>query len=320
MLNVLLFASRAAYAAEPDSNNIFSSWGLVGSGTDDLAWYPTDFLRDVVPVRCHSHNDYWRKVPLFSALRVGCVGTEADVWLVGDDLLVGHERAALTANRTFRSLYVDPLVKILDHANPDTVLGSQDESKNQTVARGVFDMSPNQTLALLVDVKTDGAATFRKVLEQVEPLRQRGWLSTFENGHVRYGPVTLVGSGNTPFDVVVENGTYRFAFFDAPVDGLENSVFDQTNSYYASASLEHAVGRVWFGLLRGGQLRQLRYQVQQAHARGLQSRYWDLPAWPVSMRNAIWNLLVSESVDLLNVDDITAAARGDWTKTKISLI
>jgi hypothetical protein len=36
-----------------------------------------------VPVGCHSHNDYWRRVPLYSALQAGCIGVEADVWLFG---------------------------------------------------------------------------------------------------------------------------------------------------------------------------------------------------------------------------------------------
>lgn len=31
--------------------------------------------------RIHSHNDYWRDVPLFSALSHGVTSVEADVWL-----------------------------------------------------------------------------------------------------------------------------------------------------------------------------------------------------------------------------------------------
>ena len=56
----------------PDVDRVFQKWGKEGTGTEDLAWYPTDFLRDIIPIPCHSHNDYWRRVPLFSALRAGC--------------------------------------------------------------------------------------------------------------------------------------------------------------------------------------------------------------------------------------------------------
>ena len=300
-------------------------------------------MSDVTPIPCHSHNDYWRKVPLFTALHAGCIGTEADVWLVDGELYVGHERSALTPDRTLKSLYLDPLMRLLERANPaaNTTVGGGNEKahhhhhhhQQQQRPRGVFDMAPNQTLTLLVDVKTDGktkleddaaaTATFRKVLEQVEPLRQRGWLSTFQDGRVQLGPVTLVGSGSTPFDVIVENSTYRYAFFDAPIHHLDdddddnkNYQYDSTNSYYASAALHHAVGFAWFGWFRGSQLQRMSDQVQQAHARGLQARYWSLPSWPAPVRDAVWATVRDEGVDLLNVDDVEAAARANWTRTQ----
>jgi len=304
-LNILLLLSRAAYSQEDE---IFGNWGRPGTGTEGLAWYPTDFLRDVIPIPCHSHNDYWRKVPLFSAIHVGCVGVEADVWFYNDDLLVGHETAALQPNRTFQSLYVNPLVDILARQNPKTQF--YNESR-----RGVFDTNPDQTLILLVDVKTEGASTFRKVLEQLEPLRSKGWLSTFENGNVHYRQITVVGSGNTPFDVLAENTSYRDAFYDAPLDQLENSKFDSTNSYYSSASFPDAVGRLWFGGIRPGQIRRIRKQLSEAHRRGLKGRYWDLPAWPIHVRNHVWDTLVNEGVDILNVDDLEGAAKRDWSRS-----
>lgn len=309
VLVVLLFRPHPIYGASlsHDSPNA----GLDGPVTESIPSYPTDFLKDVVPIPCHSHNDYWRKVPLFSALHAGCIGTEADVWLRKDDLYVGHDRTSLRKSRTFRSLYVDPLVKILEAANQNTTFASSSSSSS---VNGVFGLRPNQTLSLLVDVKTAGAATFRKVLEQVEPLRERGFLSTFEDGQVKYGPVTLVGSGNTPFDVVVENGTYRYAFFDAPLQSLEDSPYNSTNSYYASVALRRGLGIVWFGWFRQSQLQTMQPQLDEAHARSLKARYWSLPSWPIRVRNAVWTTLVEAGVDLLNVDDIDAAARGDWTK------
>ena len=59
-------------------------------GAHEVAWRD-DFSRDIVPKKCHSHNDYWRSVPLFSALAAGCTSVEADVWLAEDGaLLVSH--------------------------------------------------------------------------------------------------------------------------------------------------------------------------------------------------------------------------------------
>lgn len=314
VLNVLLFVSSRAWDHDDDPDSIFSNWGKPGTGTEGLAWYPTDFLRDVQPIPCHSHNDYWRKVPLFSALHAGCIGVEADVWLLdsagNETLLVGHETAALQPNRTFRSLYVDPLVRILERQNPSHRF--YNESR-----RGVFDVDPAQTLALLVDVKTDGASTWREVVRELEPLRSRGWLSRFDNGKVTYGPITVVGTGNTPFDALVANSTYRDYFFDAPLDQLgdeKGSRYDSTNSYYASVSLGKSIGSAWLGELNPGQQRKLREQVEAAHKKGLKARYWDLPAWPIHVRNGVWSSLVKAGVDLLNVDDLRSASKKDWTK------
>jgi rRNA biogenesis protein RRP5 len=41
---------------------------------------------------------------------------EADVWLFegNEELLVGHSSTSLSEKRTLRSLYVDPLVELLD--------------------------------------------------------------------------------------------------------------------------------------------------------------------------------------------------------------
>ncbi|KAK0719845.1 hypothetical protein B0H67DRAFT_574362 [Lasiosphaeris hirsuta] len=287
-----------------------AKWGEPGTGTEDIAWYPTDFLRDVIPVACHSHNDYWRKVPLFSAVYAGCTGVEADVWLRKQDLLVGHDTAALQPNRTFLSLYVNPLVKILERQNPST------EYYNAK-RRGVFDTDPDQTLVLLVDLKTNGAETWPLVLKQLDPLRERGWLTYVQDGDIHHGPITVVGTGNTPFDQIIANSTYRDTFFDAPLDHLDNSTFDSINSYYASTSLWASIGNVWF---RGGpnddQLAKIRKHLQEAHRRGLKARYWELPPWPIHTRNRVWEVLMQEGVDMLNVDDLDGATKGDWTKPK----
>jgi hypothetical protein len=52
--------------------------------------------------------------------------------------------------------------------------------------------------------------------------------------------------------------------------------------------------------------------VKEAHARGIGVRYWDTPMWLISVRNAVWGELVGLGVDLLNVDDLKAAAESEW--------
>ncbi|KAK1997058.1 hypothetical protein LX36DRAFT_88408 [Colletotrichum falcatum] len=259
----------------------------------------------VVPIPCHSHNDYWRKRPIYDALEAGCIGIEADVWLYGTELFVGHNKWSLREKNTFTNLYIDPLVRILDERNANL------NSSFQRVPRGIYETNPVQTMVLLVDLKTGGSETWPQVVRQLEPLRERGWLTKVVNDKIHYGPITVVGTGNTPFELVAENSTYRDTFFDAPLLKLDGYDFNPTNSYYTSVSFKKAIGTVWFGDLTEAQIMKLRNQVKAAHSRGLKVRYWDLPAWPISVRNHIWDVLVREGVDILNVDDLKGVKR-EW--------
>jgi hypothetical protein len=60
--------------------------------------------------------------------------------------------------------------------------------------------------------------------------------------------------------------------------------------------------------LNDTQLALLRAQVKTAHAKGIKVRYWDQPGWPTSTRDGIWRQLRTEGVDLINADDVAAAA------------
>ena len=55
-------------------------------------------------------------------------------------------------------------------------------------------------------------------------------------------------------------------------------------------------------------MKTLQEQVATAHGKGILVRYWDQPGWPIGTRNAIWRILWDAGVDLLNVDDLEAAA------------
>ena len=140
---------------------------------------------------------------------------EADVWLFDDNLYVGHSQSALSRNRTFRSLYVDPLVELLDRQNRKTDFASVPSPKH-----GVFDVNSEQSLVLLVDFKTDAYKTWDYVESQLSGLREKNYLTYYNGSSTVVGPVTVVGTGNAPFDKIVANQTYRDIFFDAPLDKL----------------------------------------------------------------------------------------------------
>lgn len=194
-------------------------WGEPGEPSEAFSHWPTDFTGDINPVACHSHNDYWRKVPLYSAVHAGCIGVEADIWLFDEELYVGHSSMSLTPTRTLENLYINPLLEILEKQNPSTTFHPQID----TPPKGVFDTDPDQTLILLLDFKTAGAALWPRVYEQLEPLREKGYLTYFNGTDIVEGPITVVGTGYAPFDLITGNTTYRDVFFDAPLDEMAES-------------------------------------------------------------------------------------------------
>ena len=57
---------------------------------NELYTYPTDFTQGIMPKSVHSHNDYWRPKPFYSALSNGVISVEADVWLYNGTLYVSE--------------------------------------------------------------------------------------------------------------------------------------------------------------------------------------------------------------------------------------
>lgn len=286
----------------PDNglSKIVAAWVEPGSTP---TWLP-NFSRDIMPKPIHSHNDYWRRVPLFEALSLGVTGVEADCHLLNGVLLVGHTEKSLDPKRTLNSLYLDPLTTILENQNA-----------NSTIIKGVWDTNPEQRIVLMTDLKTEGFSTLEAVQEQLHPFREKGWLTYWNGTAIVPGPIIHVGTGNTPFEAILNstysNTTYRDVFFDAPLDALTPS-YNISNSYYASTSMSHIFPHIPHGGLSKAKLAVMKVQIEVAKELGLVSRYWNTPSWPVTKRMSVWKQLVDLDVGMLNVDEILEAARWNW--------
>ncbi|EME43704.1 hypothetical protein DOTSEDRAFT_131753 [Dothistroma septosporum NZE10] len=267
--------------------------------------YPTDLTQGIVPKGLHSHNDYWRPIPFYSALSVGAISVEADVWLYNGTLYIGHEESALKKERTFDSLYIQPILSVLRAQNPNSTFVTG-KTRN-----GVYDTNNAQTLYLFVDVKTDGPTTWPAVVKALQPLRDAGYLTTFNGSAsgVTAGPVTVVGTGNTPLNQV-QGVSPRDYFYDAPLQSLNSTASNITSdvSRIASVSFSSQFGTLRNATLNVTQTALLNSQIAVAHGKGIGVRYWDQPLWPVGTRNGIWRLLWDAGADLLNCDDLEGAA------------
>ncbi|KAL9002997.1 MAG: hypothetical protein Q9188_004115, partial [Gyalolechia gomerana] len=268
---------------------IVSRWGLPSpSAQRGLAAWPTDFSRDIKPIPCHSHNDYWRHVPLYDALAAGCTGVEADVWSsskLEDDLYVGHDHNSLKSERTLKSLYIDPLLTILNNQNKPSPLFSPNQTSllpsSIDPKVGIFDTSPSTSLTLLIDLKTAADTTFPIVLAALQPLLQANYLTTYSTTTgIIPGPITVVATGNTKFTANIlspaNTDPIRSIFFDAPLPALsdpnpsaEDLFYSTDNSYYASVSFSKAISRDHFMQMTDKQIEKVRKQIQAAKAKGL---------------------------------------------------
>ncbi|MBE7179617.1 MAG: hypothetical protein INR71_00115 [Terriglobus roseus] len=206
--------------------------------------YPSTFLRSVMPIPCHSHNDQWRHTPLHAALGTGCISIEADIWAStqpnDDALFVGHDRGAMLPDRTLQKMYIQPLMNILalhnldassPDAKPEAKSGEKADIESEKKPNGVFVMSPLTSLTLLLDFKSNTDEILPSLQSAIQPLRQKDWLTYWDAtlGKRIERPITIVASGSADFDLLLRGGNSstnaptditRYVFYDAPLDDL----------------------------------------------------------------------------------------------------
>ncbi|MGW0838587.1 phosphatidylinositol-specific phospholipase C/glycerophosphodiester phosphodiesterase family protein [Streptomyces sp. NPDC002787] len=235
--------------------------------------------------RAHAHNDYEHPRPLRDALDHRFGSVEADIFLVGDQLLVAHDAADLDPTRTLESLYLDPLA-------------ARVRAHHGSVHRG-----HRRPLQLLIDIKTEGASTYLELDRHLR--RHRHLFTTYAHGRVYPGAVTAVISGDRAARVPMEAQTVRRAFYDG-------RLADLVSATPAPASLIPLISDNWslnftwrgVGPFPDTERAKLRQIVSTAHGRGQKVRFWATPDLAGPARDALWGELVAADVDYLNTDDL----------------
>lgn len=233
--------------------------------------------------RAHAHNDYEHDRPLADARDRGFTSVEADVWLVDGELRVAHDLVDARPGRTLSSLYLQPLAQIV-RANGGRVYPHW---------RGSFQ--------LLVDIKSDGPATYRAVDEALREFRPM--LTQWVNGHERRGAVEVVISGNRPREDMLAQRIRR-AGYDGRLSDLGSGV---PATFMPLVSDNWTKNFTWQGVgaMPVAEREKLRRIVTQAHAAGYRVRFWATPDVAGEARNAVWRELLAAGVDHINTDDLT---------------
>ncbi|WP_223559129.1 alkaline phosphatase [Chryseobacterium lathyri] len=212
--------------------------------------------------RVHSHNDYEQKIPFWYALGSDANSIEVDVFLENNELFVAHNKKDITHERTFESLYLNPI---------DKALG--------------MNMIKQESLQILIDIKTDAKTTLKQIVKTIQK-----YPAITAQKKVRF-----VISGNQPKPE--EYTSYpEFIFFD--YQKLDNLTTDQWNKV-ALLSLSFPQYSKWNG--KGGlteeDLPKVTEVIKKAKSFGKPFRFWAIPDGKTS-----WEFFANNGVDFINTD------------------
>ncbi|MBV7696444.1 phosphatidylinositol-specific phospholipase C/glycerophosphodiester phosphodiesterase family protein [Streptomyces sp. TRM70350] len=233
--------------------------------------------------RAHAHNDYEHPRPLLDTLDHRFGSVEADIHLVGDQLLVAHDPEDLDPARTLESLYLD-------------TLAARVKAHRGSVYRG-----HRGSLQLLIDIKTEGASTYLELDRHLR--RYRHLFTTYAHGKVFPGPVTAVVSGDRAARVPMEAQKVRRAFYDGRLADLGSSA---PASFIPLISDNWTLNFTWRGAgeFPAAERQKLRSIMRAAHSRGQKVRFWATPDVAGPERHALWTELLAADVDFINTDDL----------------
>jgi hypothetical protein len=229
-------------------------------------------------VKIHSHNDYLQKKPFFDAYASKVDEMEADIFLVGDSVLVAHSKKEINASNTLYTLYFKPIVE------------SFKKHKNK-----VSD-DKKYTFSLMIDVKENWEAVYPKLKKEVE----------------KYGEIFDRDAKQTAIQIVISGSRPDYSTFDTYpkwlfFDGLPNIIYSKKDlARVTMISDNFATYSKWKG---SGEIptedkEKLSKVIAQAHALNKPIRFWGAPD-----TESCWKQLAALGADIINTDKIAESKK-----------
>jgi len=192
-------------------------------------------------VKIHSHNDYTHQKPFYDASANRVFSIEADVFVVGDSLIVAHSRKEIKEKNTLQKLYLEPIAAF---AKTDKFYSFQ----------------------LMIDFKDSWDLTYPVLLKALKPYQKY-----FVRGNKK---VTIAISGNRPPDSTFRNYT------DVSFDGLPNVDYAPSDlRKITMISDNFATYSKWKGVgaIADSDKAKLKELINNAHKIGKPFRFWNAP-------------------------------------------
>ncbi|MAY75787.1 MAG: hypothetical protein CMJ31_13935 [Phycisphaerae bacterium] len=232
----------------------------------------------------HSHNDYAGDDPLSEALKARVRSIEVDVFPRGDELMVAHDAHEIIPERTFRSMYLEPLAQRL-------------RTYGSVFPDGPRDDDP---LLLLVDFKQDGERSLELLAEATRDIAP--FLARADDDDVIRGEIMIVVTGKEPRDAILARPE-RDIFIDGGLADLRPGGLDRIAAPIVSSRYRDSFGWNGDGKMPADQHDRLIELVRTAHAKGQAIRFWGAPDTP-----HCWRTLLDAGVDLINTDQPATCA------------
>ncbi|TDB63723.1 PI-PLC domain-containing protein [Arundinibacter roseus] len=226
---------------------------------------------DYSMAQAHSHNDYEQARPFHAAYELGFGSVEADIFLKNGELYVAHNWEDIQSDRTFRALYLNPLLEKIRANNGWPYPGKR-------------------PIQILIDLKNTGQATLKVLEQQLHPHRK-------QLRHVRF-----VISGDMPAPDKLPEQYKLFTF-----DGRKNLTYSPKASarvVLVSSSLMD-FGGFWDGQepMKPTMKEKVRQFVATQHVANKLVRLWATPNTELS-----YQTLKELGVDYLGTDDLPGLA------------
>jgi hypothetical protein len=229
----------------------------------------------VALTNAHAHNDYAHPRPLLDALAHGFTSIEADIHLISDELYVAHDLPqSPQAGTTLKELYLEPL-RLHIRQNKGMVYAGH--------------LSP---IYLMIDIKSDAEATYRKLVEQLRDYQDI--LQTKDN---EYGLVRVVISGNRAVQAALQDPSRLVS-----IDGRPEDISRHFNSEYMPIISEHYRKVIHWGgegEIPAKEFAKLKKLADEVHAQNKKLRLWASPE-----NEKVWEVLLKAGVDFINTDQL----------------
>ncbi|TKC06584.1 glycerophosphodiester phosphodiesterase [Pedobacter polaris] len=229
---------------------------------------------NVAQTKIHSHNDYEQKRPFLEAYEFKVDQLEADVFLVGDSLIVAHTKKQINSANTLNKIYLDPIAVFFK------------QYKNRV------SIEKKYTFNLMIDVKENWNLVFPVLKKEIEKYGE-----VFNSSKSKYA-IKIVISGNRPVDSLYHTFP-SWVYFD----GLPNiSYAPEDFKRVTMISDNFANYSKWKGVgeIPVADKEKLLSAVKQANAQHRYFRFWGAPDTKDS-----WKQLNELGRVIINTDKIS---------------